>query len=96
VRGVRVPPRVTLAEATAFRSAALDACAAGDREFDLGALEEYDSSVVAILLEIRRAAGSDGVRFLNVPANLRKLASLYGVDPLLFDTPAANPASGRD
>lgn len=92
---MQVPVRVTLAEAAAFRSAALAACAAGDREFDLGALAEYDSSVVAVLLEIRRAVGSEGARFLNVPANLRKLASLYGVDPLLFDTPAASPASGR-
>lgn len=92
---MQVPARVTLAEATAFRSAALAACAAGNREFDLGPLAEYDSSVVAVLLEIRRAAGPGGARFLNVPANLRKLASLYGVDPLLFDPPATSPGPGR-
>jgi phospholipid transport system transporter-binding protein len=92
---MRVPARVTLAEATAFRSAALAACGAGDADFDFASLEEYDSAIIAVLLEIRRSPGGAGARFLNVPANLRKLASLYGVDPLLFDIPAEASGTGR-
>ncbi len=92
---MQVPARITLAEAAAFREAALAACAAGEREFDLAPLAEYDSSAIAVLLGIRRAPGGAGARFLNVPANLRKLATLYGVDSLLFDTPAASAGAGR-
>ena len=92
---MQVPPRVTLAQATAFRAAALAACAAGERDFDLDPLVEYDSSAIAVLLEIRRAPGGAGARFRNVPANLRKLATLYGVDSLLFDTPAETSDAGR-
>jgi phospholipid transport system transporter-binding protein len=92
---MQIPARVTLAEATAFRAAALAACAAGARDLDLAGLAEYDSAAVAVLLEIRRAPGGAGVRFLNVPANLRKLASLYGVDSLLFDIRTTATDLGR-
>ena len=92
---MQIPARVTLAEATAFRAAALAACAAGERDLDLAGLAEYDSAAVAILLEIRRSPGGAGVRFLNVPANLRKLASLYGVDSLLFDIRTTATDLGR-
>lgn len=86
---MRVPVRVTVAEALAFRDQALAACAAGEREFDLASLVEYDSSVLAILLAVRRVTRTQAVRFLNVPANLRKLATLYGVDALLFGAPTS-------
>lgn len=80
-----LPSRITLAEARAVQAQALAAYAAGERDFDLAGLVQYDSAALTVLLAIRRSAHGASARFLNVPANLRKLASLYGVDPLLFD-----------
>ena len=91
---MQIPARLTLADATAFQAVALAACAAGERDFDLSPLAEYDSSAIAVLLEIRRSPGGDAARFLNVPANLRKLATLYGVDSLLFDGRTAATSAG--
>ncbi len=52
---------------------------------DLAAVTEVDSSALSLLLEWRREAGRKGraVRFLNLPANLKSLAELYGVTDLL-------------
>jgi len=44
----------------------------------------FDSAALAVLAALRRDAGGP-LRFANPPANLRKLAALYGVDALLFD-----------
>lgn len=56
--------------------------------FDLSACEHFDSSLLAILLELVRRAGALGRRceMLDPPQNLLKLAGLYGVDELLFGT----------
>ena len=85
---MQVPAQVTVVQALAVRDQVLTACAGGELEFDLASLREYDSSLLTVLLAIRRAHGGARVRFLNVPANLRKLATLYGVDALLFEAPA--------
>ena len=55
-------------------------------QLDLSALTRFDSSAVAALVALSRRAFSQSValRYLNVPANLRKLAALYGVDGVLF------------
>ncbi|MBI3042484.1 MAG: STAS domain-containing protein [Betaproteobacteria bacterium] len=52
---------------------------------DLGAVTEVDSSALSLLLEWRREAGRHGrtIRYLNLPANLKSLAQLYGVTELL-------------
>ena len=52
---------------------------------DLAAVTEVDSSALSLLLEWRRGALRNGrtIRYLNLPANLRSLASLYGVTELL-------------
>jgi phospholipid transport system transporter-binding protein len=52
---------------------------------DLAAVTEVDSSALSLLLEWRREALRNGrtIRYLNLPANLRSLASLYGVTELL-------------
>lgn len=52
---------------------------------DLSAVTEVDSSALSLLLEWRREAGRNGrsIRFLNLPANLRSLAQLYGVTELI-------------
>lgn len=54
---------------------------------DLAAVTEVDSSALSLLLEWRREAGRDGrsIRYLNLPANLKSLAELYGVTELLGD-----------
>lgn len=51
---------------------------------DLSALGSFDSSALAVLLAARRRP--QGCRFTNVPSNLARLASLYGLDGLLFDS----------
>ncbi len=52
---------------------------------DLSAVTEVDSSALSLLLEWRREAGRNGreIRYLNLPANLKSLAELYGVTELL-------------
>jgi phospholipid transport system transporter-binding protein len=54
---------------------------------DLAAVTEVDSSALSLLLEWRREAGRNGrsIRYLNLPANLKSLAELYGVTELLGD-----------
>ncbi|MEN9314836.1 MAG: hypothetical protein RIS35_1229 [Pseudomonadota bacterium] len=88
VPAIRLPRSVTFRTAVAVLDAMQPAIVSGAREFDLAECEEFDSSLVAVLLELfRRAtqAGGAGCRVTNPPANLRKLASLYGVDGILFD-----------
>jgi phospholipid transport system transporter-binding protein len=45
---------------------------------------------VAVLLEMQRQARKAGVSvsFINLPVSLLSLATLYGVDTLLADSPA--------
>ena len=55
-------------------------------EIDLAGCGVFDSSLLAVLLELARRTRAAGAayRVLSPPANLRKLAALYGVDELLF------------
>jgi phospholipid transport system transporter-binding protein len=57
----------------------------GEVVFDLAAAVEADSSAVAVMLGLVRAAPSRGasVKFSNVPAGVRSLAELYGVAELI-------------
>jgi len=52
---------------------------------DFAAVTEVDSAALSLLLEWRREAGRNGrsIRYLNLPANLKSLADLYGVTELL-------------
>jgi phospholipid transport system transporter-binding protein len=52
---------------------------------DAGALTEFDSSALAILLECRREALAAGKSFSvhSAPPRLRQLAGLYGVADLI-------------
>jgi phospholipid transport system transporter-binding protein len=52
---------------------------------DLAAVTEVDSAALSLLLEWRREAARNGraIRYLNLPANLRSLAELYGVADLI-------------
>ncbi len=82
----RLPVRVVFANAAAELAAASQALADGARVFDLSACTDFDSSLLALLLELQRRAAARGVatRVVSVPANLRKLAALYGAESLLF------------
>jgi phospholipid transport system transporter-binding protein len=57
------------------------------RVLDLSPLVRFDSAALGVLLALRREAGSS-LAFSGVPANLRTLAGLYGVDALLFADPS--------
>ena len=52
---------------------------------DASALDRFDSSALAVLLECRREALALGKSFAvtQLPARLRELATLYGVADLL-------------
>lgn len=60
---------------------------------DATALQRFDSSALAVLLECQRLAQSFGKRFAvhGAPAQLVKLAKLYGIDSLLMPPPAPEP-----
>jgi phospholipid transport system transporter-binding protein len=68
----------------------LAALRAGQTVFDLNSVKLSDSSGVAVLLEMQRQARKAGVAvsFINLPLSLRSLATLYGVDALLAESPA--------
>jgi phospholipid transport system transporter-binding protein len=84
-----LPETVTLAEARdTLRMLAQAVPREPDAELTLDAagLKRFDTSAIAVLLECRRVAqaGGRGFAVRNVPAKLRELAALYGVDELLF------------
>ena len=56
---------------------------------DAGALQEFDSSALAVLLDCRREAMALGKSFsvARMPPRLRELASVYGVGELLTPAP---------
>ncbi len=76
--------RLTMLEANQFLARAREQLAAGRTEIDLAGYAPIDSSAVAALLALRRAAAPVKPVFLNPPDNLRKLAVLYGVEAMLF------------
>ena len=55
--------------------------------FDLGAVGQADSAGLALLVQWRRAAERAGgqARFRDVPASLRAIAGLCGVEEHLFE-----------
>ncbi|WP_434513546.1 lipid asymmetry maintenance protein MlaB [Dechloromonas sp. ARDL1] len=57
----------------------------GEAVFDFSAVDEADSSAIAVMLGWLRAADAAGaqVRFAHIPAGVRSLAELYGVTDLL-------------
>lgn len=61
---------------------------------DAGPLQRFDSSALAVLLEIDRVAQGWGRDFAvrSVPAKLAALAKLYGVDGLLLRSEGRAPA----
>jgi phospholipid transport system transporter-binding protein len=76
---------LTNENAAATLARGLDAIAAGDAAFDLSSLAQIDSSAVATLLAWQRAARAQGksLQLIGVPAGVRGLAELYGVEDLI-------------
>jgi len=65
--------------------AAADSVSTSELQVDASALEHFDSSALAVLLELRRQAQVRGQSFqvTGMSARLSELAGLYGVDELL-------------
>ena len=89
-----LPAELTHAQATACVRMLVQALASQpgrDAVADASALQHFDSSALAVLLECRREALAQGRHFSVSRLNprLRALAALYGVGELL---PEAGPA----
>jgi phospholipid transport system transporter-binding protein len=89
-----LPATVTMQEARnarAMLAQALKREPEGPVVIDASGLQQFDTSVIALLLECERLAQSWGKGFgvRNVPVKLASLAKLYGVDSLLRFDPAA-------
>lgn len=85
-----LPARLTQAQADGVLAgcvAALERGTPADSEIvlDAGSLQEFDSSVLALMLGVRRAVLARGgtLRIQEMPQRLRDLAGLYGVSELL-------------
>lgn len=76
---------VTSATASAALKQCADAIRQGARVLDFHRVNEMDSAVLALIIECRREAERTGValRCINLPTNLKSLASLYGVLELI-------------
>jgi len=76
---------VTFDTVPELNSAAEEHFRQGAAAVDFAAVTEVDSAAVSLLLEWRRSAlaGNRRIEFTNLPANLKSLATLYGVADLL-------------
>ena len=85
-----LPERVTLDDASSTLESAV-AALRGDGAWavDAAALRVFDSSCLALLLELRRRAGAAGLEVIGVPDRLRALAGAYGIDFALGEGAAA-------
>ncbi len=63
----------------------LKQASAADWQVDATALQNFDSSALALLLDLRRGAVAANTELIihNAPVRLTQLAKLYGVDELI-------------
>jgi phospholipid transport system transporter-binding protein len=93
---MRLPGALTLAQAGALLAqleAAVDAASASGRfVMDAGAMNVFDTSALAFVLQGRRLAQARGLGFelQALPDRLRQLAELYGVAELLSAAPSSS------
>ena len=82
-----VPGRVLLDDAAQLLKQGVQAIVAGERDIDLGGVETSDSSLLACMLAWQRAARAAGATLsvINPPARVRGLATLYGIEQIVFD-----------
>jgi len=95
---ISLPARATFNEATPLLAALQAALltGGGTLRIDAAALQHFDTSLLALLLHIRRAAHAAGgaVELVGAPTKLAELARLYGVESLLPPTStSAAPAT---
>ncbi|MBK8015874.1 MAG: STAS domain-containing protein [Betaproteobacteria bacterium] len=83
---LRVLGEATLETAAALLGQGEALLGSGITTLDLAGVSAADSSGLAILLGLKRAARRQGVdlRIENLPANLASLAHLYGLEPILL------------
>jgi len=81
----RIQGRITIANANALLTEGLKLFVREDLVVDLSQLEEVDSSAVSLVLEWLREAQRNQrkLRFVNLPDNLKSLATLYSVLDLI-------------
>ncbi len=78
-----VAARVLMANAPLVLEAGKDAVRGGETVFDFVSVTEFDSSLLACMLEWRREAvrmGNSALTNCNVPPSLRGIARLHGVE----------------
>ena len=87
-----LPQTLTVAQAADVLAQALRSLAGKPAPWRIqaGELLQFDSSCLAVLMEVRRRAGDAGVELLGVPHRLRNLADAYGV-AFVVDPGAASP-----
>ncbi|MBW4049249.1 MAG: STAS domain-containing protein [Proteobacteria bacterium] len=90
-----LPPQVTVMEAGEVARTAIAALGNGEGAgtwiIDAAALQTFDSSCLAVLLELRRHAGARSVELRRVPPRLEHLAVAYGMEFALGQSqPIAN------
>lgn len=84
--GVAYPEgRLTQSEAKRLLAEGEKALQEGCRVFDLAGATQVDSVAVSLMLAWQRRAQQLGqpLAFLNIPASIQSLVSLYGVDSLI-------------
>lgn len=83
--GLAVTVPLVMANAHGLLDAGRALLQPGEVVFDFSAVAEADSSAVAVMLGLVRAAAQAGssVKFANVPAGVRSLTELYGVAELV-------------
>ncbi|GAO35878.1 hypothetical protein SCT_1274 [Sulfuricella sp. T08] len=81
----RIQGRITIANANAVLSEGLKLFVGDGQVVDLSQLEEVDSSAISLVLEWLREAQRNQrkLSFINLPDNLKSLATLYSVLDLI-------------
>lgn len=81
----RIQGGITIDNAQALLTDGLQQFGRDGLVVDLSGLEEVDSAAVSLVLEWLREAqrGKRSLRFVNLPENLKSLATLYGVLDLI-------------
>jgi phospholipid transport system transporter-binding protein len=81
-----LPATLDHSQATSSKASSwsVQACAA-NWQVDAGGLQSFDSSALALLLDLRRSAMAANavLKVHNAPERLTQLASLYGVNELI-------------
>ncbi len=85
-----LPERVTVAEAASLARDAVTRlrAAQGALRVDAAGLRHFDSTCLALLLELRRAAGARRIDVIAAPQRLLHLAEAYGVGFLFAEAEA--------